>query len=86
MLLRLESFKETDSIVSMLSISHHQGVEYLDVEAASTSDMSVNFLQTTRRNNPEDSHLQGNVFETDIKSVEVRGQCVSPCYSPRAKN
>jgi hypothetical protein len=26
-------------------------------EAASTSEMSVNFYQTTRRNNPEDSHL-----------------------------
>jgi hypothetical protein len=29
---------------------HHQG-------AASTSEMSVNFYQTTRRNNPEDRHL-----------------------------
>jgi hypothetical protein len=25
--------------------------------ATSTSEMSVNFYQTTRRNNPEDSHL-----------------------------
>jgi hypothetical protein len=30
----------------------------LMVEAASTSETSVNFYQTTRRNNPEDSHLQ----------------------------
>jgi hypothetical protein len=29
----------------------------LMMEAASTSEMSVNFYQTTRRNNPEDSHL-----------------------------
>jgi hypothetical protein len=29
-----------------------------DDEAASTSEMSVNFYQTTWRNNPEDSHLQ----------------------------
>jgi hypothetical protein len=29
----------------------------LMMEAASTSRMSVNFYQTTRRNNPEDSHL-----------------------------
>jgi hypothetical protein len=29
----------------------------LMIEAASTSETSVNFSQTTRRNNPEDSHL-----------------------------
>jgi hypothetical protein len=28
------------------------------MEAASTSGTSVNFFQTTRRYNPEDSHLQ----------------------------
>jgi hypothetical protein len=28
------------------------------MEAASTSEMSVNFYQTTQRNNPEDGHLQ----------------------------
>jgi hypothetical protein len=28
------------------------------MEAASTSETSVNFYQTTRRNNPENSHLQ----------------------------
>jgi hypothetical protein len=27
------------------------------MKAASTSETSVNFYQTTRRNNPEDSHL-----------------------------
>jgi hypothetical protein len=27
------------------------------MEAASTSDMTVNFYQTKPRNNPEDSHL-----------------------------
>jgi hypothetical protein len=37
---------------------HHQG----DVEAASTSEMSVNFYQTTWCNNPEDSHLQLCLF------------------------
>jgi hypothetical protein len=30
----------------------------LIMEAASTSETSVNFYQTTQRNNPEDSHLQ----------------------------
>jgi hypothetical protein len=29
----------------------------LMMEAASTSETWVNFYQTTRRNNPEDSHL-----------------------------
>jgi hypothetical protein len=29
----------------------------LMVEAASTSEMSINFYQITRRNNPEDIHL-----------------------------
>jgi hypothetical protein len=28
------------------------------MEAASTSEMLVNFYQTTQRNNPEDSHLE----------------------------
>jgi hypothetical protein len=31
------------------------------MEAASISETSVNFYQTTRCNNPEDSHLQVNV-------------------------
>jgi hypothetical protein len=30
----------------------------LMMEAASTSETAVNFYQTTRHNNPEDSHLQ----------------------------
>jgi hypothetical protein len=29
----------------------------LMIEAASTSETSVNFYQTTRRSNPEDNHL-----------------------------
>jgi hypothetical protein len=36
---------------------HHQGDECLMTEAASISETSVNFYQTTRRYNPEDSHL-----------------------------
>jgi hypothetical protein len=28
------------------------------MEAASASEMSVSFIQITRRNNPEDGHLQ----------------------------
>jgi hypothetical protein len=30
------------------------------MEAAFTSETFVNFYQTIRRNNPEDSHLQGS--------------------------
>jgi hypothetical protein len=38
---------------------HHQGDESLIMmEAASTSETSVIFYQTTRRNSPEDSNLQ----------------------------
>jgi hypothetical protein len=37
---------------------HHQGIISLMMDAASTSETSVNIYQTTRRNNPEDSHLQ----------------------------
>jgi hypothetical protein len=36
---------------------HHQGT--LMMEAANTCETSANFFQTTWRNNPEDSHLQG---------------------------
>jgi hypothetical protein len=35
---------------------HHQG-DALMMEAARTSETSVNFYQTTRRYNPKDSHL-----------------------------
>jgi hypothetical protein len=36
---------------------HHQGDEWLTMEAASTSETSVNFYQTTRRNIPEGCYL-----------------------------
>jgi hypothetical protein len=35
-----------------------RGAIALMMEAASTSETLVNFYQTTRHNNPEDSHLQ----------------------------
>jgi hypothetical protein len=53
------------------------------VEAASTSEMSVNFFQTTRLNNPENCHLQGNVFEMDTKSVEARALRITVIFTPR---
>jgi hypothetical protein len=39
-------------------------------EATSTSETSVNFYQTTRRNNPEDSHLHTRRLE-NMKSHSV---------------
>jgi hypothetical protein len=77
---------KTDSTVSLLSIAQHQGDECTELMNASTSEMLVKFFQTALRNNPEDSHLQGNVFEKDRKSAEVHAQCISPCSSPCAKN
>jgi hypothetical protein len=40
-----------------LTLSERNNAEALMMKAASTSETSVNFYQTTRRNNPEDSHL-----------------------------
>jgi hypothetical protein len=47
------------SIIRVMSKSRNARglVIALMMEAASTSETSVNFCQTTRRNNPEDSHL-----------------------------
>jgi hypothetical protein len=38
-----------------------QDFHHPDDGGASTSEMSVNFYQTTQCNNPEDSHLQATV-------------------------
>jgi hypothetical protein len=50
----------------MMFVSNHR----LMMEAASTSETSVNFYQTTRRNNPEDSHLHTRRRE-NLKSHPV---------------
>jgi hypothetical protein len=42
----------------MLAASVIRAMIALMMEATSTSEISVNFYQTTRRNNPEDSHLR----------------------------
>jgi hypothetical protein len=46
-------------------------ISFLMIEAASTSETSVNFYKTTRRNNPEDSHLHIRRRE-NLKSQLVR--------------
>jgi hypothetical protein len=53
---------------------HHQGDESLValmMEAASTSETSVNFYQTTRCNTPEDSHLHTRSHEK-LKSHQLQ--------------
>jgi hypothetical protein len=47
----------------------------LMMEAASTSETSVNFYQTTRRYNPEDGHLHTRRLEK-LKSYYVVG-CIT---------
>jgi hypothetical protein len=44
----------------------------LMMEAARTSETLVNFYQTTRRHNPEDSHLRTNRRE-NLKSYLIFG-------------
>jgi hypothetical protein len=41
------------------------------MEAANTSEKSVNFCKTTRRNKPEDSHFRKNLKNTLSRSFEV---------------
>jgi hypothetical protein len=46
---------------------HHQGNEFtLMMEAARTSETLVNFYQTKRRYNPEDSHLCPSSFLSEV--------------------
>jgi hypothetical protein len=56
----------------MLAASFIRAMITLIMEAASTSETSVNFYQTTRRNNPEDSHLQNMCFITYVIRFVVR--------------
>jgi hypothetical protein len=39
------------------------------LEVASTSETSVNVCQTTRRNNPEDSHLHGTKMYNTLPAL-----------------
>jgi hypothetical protein len=64
------------------------------MEAASTSETSVNFYQTTRRNNPEDSHLLYKTVLVEIglrlygyscrKGVFVQLRCVGTAVQKRS--
>jgi hypothetical protein len=48
------------------------------LEAASTSETSVNFYQSTQCNNPADSHLHGAWFPRKIHSYS--GDQGMPCF------
>jgi hypothetical protein len=54
---------------------HHQGIALM-MEAARTSETLVNFFQTTRRYNPEDSHLRTHRRE-NLKSCGFQNVSVS---------
>jgi hypothetical protein len=58
---RLVKFTDVSAVLAASIIS----VIALMTEAASPSEMSVNFYQTTWCNNPEDSHLQKAVCSTE---------------------
>jgi hypothetical protein len=51
----------------------------LMVEAENTSETSVNFYQTTRRNNPEDSHIHVRRRENLKSHPEFRCIVLSFC-------
>jgi hypothetical protein len=50
------------SVVEVLAASIIRAIITLMMEAASTSEMSANFNQTTLRNNIEDSHLHDKLY------------------------
>jgi hypothetical protein len=62
MLRRVVWYKFTD-ISEVLAASI---IRAMMMEAASISETSVNFYQTTQRNIPEDSHLHGNETSGEI--------------------
>jgi hypothetical protein len=47
------------------------------MEAASTSETSANFYQTTRRNKPEDSHLHTHRRENPTSNL-IYGATIGP--------
>jgi hypothetical protein len=46
----------------------------LIAETASTSETSVNFYQTIRRNNPKDSHIRGLFLQKALKTDRCNGE------------
>jgi hypothetical protein len=56
-LLRREVWWKFTDVSEVLAVSIIRALIALMMEAASTSETSVDFFHTTRRNDPEDSHL-----------------------------
>jgi hypothetical protein len=56
-LLRRAVYKKITNVSEVLASSIIRAFTLM-MEAVTTSETSVNFYQTTRRNNPEDSHRQ----------------------------
>jgi hypothetical protein len=55
----LEALRSQSALpyITLVSTTISRIVRFKVLAAASISETSVNFYQTTRRNNPEDSHL-----------------------------
>jgi hypothetical protein len=77
LLRRLDWYKFTN-VSEVLSASIITTISALMMKAVSTSETSVNLYQTTRRNNPENSHLHTRRRE-NLKSHKQRG--FAPCKS-----
>jgi hypothetical protein len=78
--LTFKRFKQTRRLLSpgllRRVVEVHQrfrGLVALMMAAASTSEMSVNFYQTTRRNNPEDSNL--HIRRRENMKFHVSSKC-----------
>jgi hypothetical protein len=54
----------------------------LMMEAASTYETSINFYQTTRRNNPEDSHIQSRNSSSFMETEGSLSCSQDPNYWP----
>jgi hypothetical protein len=49
---------------SLVEVYHHMGDNAQTMEAVSTSETSLTFYQTTRRNIPQDNHFEPRSFST----------------------
>jgi hypothetical protein len=71
-------------------VYHLRAIIALMMEAAGTSDTSVNFCQTARRNTPENNHLHTRRHEV-LKSHILFNICnyecnyTNPQYAPQIK-
>jgi hypothetical protein len=62
-MLRRVVWQKLTHVSQLLTASIISAITTVMIEAVSTSETSVNFYQTTRRNIPEDSHLHTRMHE-----------------------